>query len=405
MVLEMGPILGRNEGQAEAFSPRAGRSIDKNGNTADPGDNEESNDPNHPNYISATGMSWFPGYAINVDTGERLNIISGENSSFSANNGRDMRFNPTNLIMDGNGNFFMGGQHYVYVMGHKVIYNIEAGGLMIHKSNPQEMPAYDAGAKYWELFRYPRTTEKPTDPAPPEVIGGKWARQYIMQSCMYVGMPIPAPGYENMFDYWITGDEKYKIDTVGSAFTLKIRVAKPFARYASEIWENPAANRVFTGENVEYKMSIDEEYRKKLVNDNWPMYKFSTIGMEPYEDLAKLKSDVDLISVTPNPYYAYSNYERNALDNRVRFANLPSNCTISIYNIGGTLIRQFIVDNSADSDHGGGNYKGNTLDWDLKNFAGVPIAGGTYLIHVKSPHGEKVIKWFGVIRTVDLTTF
>jgi len=410
IVMEMGRYYQRNErdqitGEAvEAFCPRGARSIDKNGKTADQGDIEASADPNHPNYISPTGMSWFPGYAINVDTGERLNILFGENSSFSAHNGRDMRFNPTNVIFDGNEDFYMGGQHYVYIMGHKVIYNTEAGPLSVHKSNPQEMPAYDACAKYWELFRCPRTSG--TGPVPPEVVAGKWARQYVMQSCMYVGMPIPAFGYENMFDYWITGDEKYKMDTTGTAFTLKIRVAKPFARYASEIWENPAANRVFNAPNAEYKIPIYEKYKEdSIINDNWPMYTFSTKGMEPDIDSEKLKKDVDLISVTPNPYYAYSNYERNALDNRVRFGNLPSNCTISIYNIGGTLIRQFIVDNSVDSDHGGGNYKGNTLDWDLKNFAGVPIAGGTYLIHVKTPHGEKVIKWFGVIRTVDLTTF
>jgi hypothetical protein len=399
----MGRFYERNEGKVETFEPRAARSIDKNGRTAAPGDTEANYvDPDHPNYISATGMSWFPGYAINVDTGERLNIIFGENSFFSAHNGRDMRFNPTNVIQDQNGNFYMGGQHYVYIMGHKILYNRQP--LTTHSSNPQEMPAYDACAKYWELFRYPRTGPSPVDP---NVVGGKWARQYIMTSCMYVGMPVPAYGYENMFDYWITEDkEKYRgMDTTGTTFTLKIRVAKPFARYASEIWENPGANRVFPGTDVEYKMPIDENYRKKIVNDNWPMYTFSTKGMEPYIDPGKLKSDVDLISVTPNPYYAYSNYERNALDNRVRFGNLPSNCTISIYNVGGTLIRQYVVDNTADSDHGSGNYKGNTLDWDLKNFAGIPISGGTYLIHVKSPHGEKVIKWFGVIRTVDLTTF
>jgi hypothetical protein len=252
-----------------------------------------------------------------------------------------------------------------------------------------------------ELFRYSATWDSP-DPVPEEIVWGKFARQYIMGSCMYVGMPVPAYGYENMFDYWITGDEKYKIDTVGTTFTLKIRVAKPFARYHTEALESPGAARLF-GAKGEYKIPVDERY--KPVNDHWPMYKFSTKGMEPYIDEGKLKKDVDLIAVTPNPYYAYSNYERNALDNRVRFSNLPSNCTISIYNIGGALIRQFIVDNTADSDHGSGNYKGNVLDWDLKNFAGVPISGGTYLIHVKSPHGEKVIKWFGVIRTVDLTTF
>ena len=413
MVLEMGRLLhrmeqtfsDRPEGDAESFSPRNARSIDKNGKTADVNDTKPSTDPDHPNYISATGMSWFPGYAINVDTGERLNIIFGENSFFSANKGRDMRFNPTNVIYDAQGNFYMGGQHYVYIMGHKIIYNQIANSE--HPSNALELPAYDACATYMELFTYPRSG---SIPYPKNNIYGKYARQYIMSSCMYVGMPVPAYGYENMFDYWITGDDKYKIDTAGTTFTLKIRVAKPFARYHSEILVNPGAARAF-GAGGEHKIPVDEKYAKSIVNDHWPMYKFSTKGMEPYIDQEKLKRDVDLIAVTPNPYYAYSSYERNALDNRVRFSNLPPHCEISIYNIGGTLIRQFLVDNSADSDHGGGNYKGNTLDWDLKNFAGVPISGGTYIIHVRAKDfnhnvvAEKVIKWFGVIRTIDLTTF
>ena len=388
--------------EPEPFSPRKAPSLDKDGNTAMPGDTTASNDPNHPNYISPYGMSWFPGYAINVDTGERLNIIFGENSSFIAHNGRDMRFNPTNVIQDALGNYYMGGQHYVYIMGHKIIYHSEK--LSLHPSNSFELPPYDAGAAYMELFTSLRAWG--IGDYPREVVWGRYARQYVMGSCMYVGMPIPYYGYENMFDYWMTGDDQYKIDTENTDFELKIRVAKPFARYHSEILENRVAAKAFQPKNGfagEHKIPIADGYQP--VNDHWPMYTFSTKGMEPYIDDEKLKKDVDLISITPNPYYAYSNYERSALDNRVRFGNLPANCTISIYNIGGTLIRQFIVDNTVDSDHGNGNYKGNTLDWDLKNFAGVPISGGTYLIHVKSPHGEKVIKWFGIMRTLDLTTF
>ena len=404
MVLEMGYVYHTNEGKAEPFCPRAAPSLDKNGNPAPNGDTKPSTDPNHANYISATGMSWFPGYAINVDTGERLNIIFGENSSFSANNGRDMKFNPTNLIADYQENYYMGGQHYVYIMGHKVIYNPQDPKTTKDSLNVLEMPAYDACATYRELFdtdKYPRWEPSPVSK---KVIIGQYARQYVMGSCMYVGMPIPAPGYENMFDYWITGDEKYKIDTTNTTFTLKIRVAKPFARYHAEILTNPKSK--FGGYDIPTDFT-----ETPIVNNHWPMYSFSTQGMDPCIDETKLKNDVDLISVTPNPYYAYSNYERTALDNRVRFGNLPPKCDISIYNIGGMLIRQFTVDNSEDSDHGGGNYKGNTLDWDLKNFAGVPISGGTYLIHVRAKDakdrviGEKVIKWFGVIRTVDLTTF
>ena len=68
---------------------------------------------------------------------------------------------------------------------------------------------------------------------------------------------------------------------------------------------------------------------------------------------------------------------------------------MSIYNLSGTLVRQY--------------YKTDPLtfvDWDLKNQRNVPIAGGVYIIHVDVPGiGQKVLKWFGVMRPIDLDTF
>ena len=47
-----------------------------------------------------------------------------------------------------------------------------------------------------------------------------------------------------------------------------------------------------------------------------------------------------------------------------------------------------------------------SLDWDLKNHKNVPIAGGVYIIHVDVPGiGQKVLKWFGVMRPIDLDNF
>jgi len=98
--------------------------------------------------------------------------------------------------------------------------------------------------------------------------------------------------------------------------------------------------------------------------------------------------------VVPNPYYAYSDYERNALDNRIKITNLPEKCVVTIYNMSGTKIRQFKKDEDKTS-----------IDWDLKNFAGVPISSGIYLIHIKNEDGERIIKWFGSMRPIDLNTF
>ena len=96
----------------------------------------------------------------------------------------------------------------------------------------------------------------------------------------------------------------------------------------------------------------------------------------------------------PNPYYAYTSYENNALDTRVKITNLPLQATITIYNINGTLVRQYTKDSQTTS-----------IDWDMKNFAGVQVAGGIYIIHVNTNEGERVLKWFGLMRPPDLNTF
>ena len=51
---------------------------------------------------SGTGLSWFPGYALDMNTGERLNIIFGENSYYGEN-GKDMIWNPSAQQVSQNG--------------------------------------------------------------------------------------------------------------------------------------------------------------------------------------------------------------------------------------------------------------------------------------------------------------
>ena len=74
---------------------------------------------------------------------------------------------------------------------------------------------------------------------------------------------------------------------------------------------------------------------------------------------------------------------------------LPKTCTISIYNINGTLIRRFKKDTET-----------TFIEWDLTNSANIVISSGVYLIHVNAPGiGEKVLKWFGSLRPTDLNNF
>jgi hypothetical protein len=61
----------------------------------------------------------------------------------------------------------------------------------------------------------------------------------------------------------------------------------------------------------------------------------------------------------------------------------------------GTLIRTIRKDNSQ-----------TFVEWDMKNQFNVPIASGIYLIHIDAgPIGQKVVKWIGSLRPVDLNAF
>jgi hypothetical protein len=132
------------------------------------------------------------------------------------------------------------------------------------------------------------------------------------------------------------------------------------------------------------------------VNKNNPTYRFSTRDLAALKNRTDVaKSALDLIKAVPNPYYAYSAYERSNLENIVKITNLPEVCTVKIYSVNGTLVRSYDKDDPKTS-----------LNWDLKNQKNIPISSGLYIIHVNVPNvGEKVIKWFGSIRPIDVDQF
>jgi len=341
MVIEMCADEVLSEGGVRRFNQRSAPSVDKNGIPASPG-NQASDNPDNPAYISPKGMGWFPGYAINLETGERLNIIFGENSFLSGENGRDMQMNPTSNQYDFFGNPLFGGMHYVYVMDHTM-------RTTAIDENTYTFPAYDACRQLNLLFD--TLSQHPL-----------WPVRYqdlIFSTAMWVGLPLAVENED-----WLPEGNDWK---------LSIRMSKPYRRY--------------------YSLPLDLQY--STPNEGRPSYGFNTSGVSTTSYSAtKAESDLDLIRVVPNPYYAYDSYENNALDNRVKITNLPKQATITIYNINGTLVRQLTKDSQE-----------TYVDWDLKNFAGIQVAGGIYIIHVNTSVGEKVLKWFGIMRPPDLNTF
>jgi len=321
---------GLAENNTLKFSLRNSPSVDKNGNPD--GEIDESGTP-------IIGMGWFPGYAININTGKRLNIMFGEDSRFISDNGRDLIWNPssrilTDLYIPGDyggvaaGDIVWGGKHVIYIMG-----NNDSG------TSNDYMPAYDEGKEiYDKLIK--------ADPVDPLDLNKK----RVYQNVMWVSIPVLNQDYE----------------LLETDVTVKLRVASPYqqGKYVADV-ENPR-------------------------NENNPLYRFDLSDLAPTKgDFKTAKSALDLIGIVPNPFYGNSEYQNNWSDKIAKFINLPQNCTVSIYTISGILIRRFEKDDEL-----------SYIDWDLKNQYGNKIAGGVYIIYINAPEiGEKVLKWFGAMKT------
>lgn len=292
------------------------------------------------------GMGWFPGYAINVETGERLNMMFGEDSWLQGENGRDMIWNPTHNYATNLGQILFGGKHWIYIMGHN-------GDNFNSTLNVYtDCPAYDGG-EWIRSMLYPSTNPNHAT-----------FKRFVFKDAMWVGCPIIS---DPKFNF--TNPENMPCEV-----KIRIRMTRPYQRYYSTTNKGPATPE----------------------NDNYPMYSFSTDKLAAETGNATAaEGSLSIINVVPNPYYAYSGYETNQLDNRVRITNLPQKCKISIYTVSGSLVRQYSKDDAK-----------SYVDWDLKNYAGIPIAGGMYLIYIKVDGvGEKVLKWFGSLRPIDLNAF
>lgn len=363
------------QGGAAKLNPRVSYSINQDGKFADASMTAEYNDPSQPNYISDTAMGWFPGYAINLETGERLNMAYGEDSWLNGDNGRDMKWNPDSVSYSpggssGAGTTFgqtsiFGGKHYIYVFGHNN--NIAYSGR-----NNVSIPAYDADLTIHSLYFH--EVLNPNAIAP----GQTWWKERLLNDVMWVNIPLLNAGHQLL-----------ECDA-----TVRLRVEKPYDTSYGETYLNEQYTK---GTNTYVDGHVGSTWRNPHpVNKNFPMYSFTTNGLQvTTNNNSAAKNALSLINIVPNPYYAYSGYESNALDTRVRITNLPPVCTISIFTLSGTLITVIQKDDPS-----------TYTDWTLMNQYNVPIASGLYLVHVAVPNvGEVTLKWFGVMRPLDLTSY
>ncbi len=340
------PVLGQFEstiGDAEMFELRQSPSVDKEGNQDG----------------SGIGMSWFPGYAIDVETGKRVNIFFGENSIFDEDKidllndniplGGDMLFNPSSQVFTEQFDFnnplitemVMGGGHNIYVTRQD----------------------YDG-------------CEEIADALNTNLIG----QRNVLRAITWCSMVL-MPGDNVKLNSYADG-------VIPNDLTIKLRVNNEYS--------------------LEKEFILDEAQSCTTIGGN-PKYEFVIDGKAP-GDLTQDQYEGALAetNVVPNPYYGISSYEANQFENLVKITNLPDECNITIYSLDGKFIREFRRD-EREALKGLSNPGTQTiqtspnLEWDLKNYASIPVASGIYLIHISAPSigEERTLKLFVVAREFD----
>jgi hypothetical protein len=116
-------------------------------------------------------------------------------------------------------------------------------------------------------------------------------------------------------------------------------------------------------------------------------YAFSTNGVKK-DDATAGQSKVAKINVFPNPYFASSSREQSLRQTFVTFSNLPSRASIRIFTLSGEFVRKIDRNNPNSSIE----------DWNLRNFANIPVASGMYIVQVETDFGTKVLKLAVIMR-------
>ncbi len=395
-VLEMSDTLSLDDVKRGRL--RSSPSVDKRGVSAELGA-AASTDINDPSFIAPTGMGWFPGYAVNIETGERLNIAFGEASYLANENGRDMLWNPTDKLFEGPfDDIRLGGSHYIIVYRNNDVEDGRYEKETLYEDPENRMPMYDYGQ-----FIYDNLSANTFRGLRNVVRAGMWA-----------GLPLLTQGAKlNSVEEGLIPDEaivRIRVDAPyrpysgeeGKSFGDKLEIGTRYLVNRGDVIHDTVSYT--RGESfIAWTTSFtpagqDKEYNLiATVNGGIPLYQFNLDGLAPEFGNASAADDaLQLINVVPNPYYAYSQYESDKLDNRIKITNLPPKCDINIYTVNGVLIRSFSKDDASTT----------YIDWDLKNRYLTPISSGLYVIHVKVDGvGERIIKWFGMMRPIDLDSF
>jgi hypothetical protein len=255
-----------SEGNALRFALRKSPSVDKEGQAV-------SGDTTY-------GMGWFPGYAIDVRTGERLNIAFGEDSWLVGENGKDMLWNPSENI-ENNFDPVFGGKHYIYILGHTQNFQ-----------NPVfQAPAYDSCKWFYEkLYHY-------------DTSNIEFSLRQAWATPIWTAIPIHNSEY----------------DFMACDVKIRLRVANPYQKGI-------------------FDYAVDSA---EMQNDNFPAYRFTLSDYSAESNLGNVNDTIlNRIMAVPNPYTWYSYYDAVNYDYNMKLINLPEQCVVTIYNVSGRIVKR-----------------------------------------------------------------
>ncbi|MDX1906258.1 MAG: T9SS type A sorting domain-containing protein [Bacteroidia bacterium] len=196
------------------------------------------------------GMGWFPGYAIDVNTGQRLNVFFGESEWDKLNRGNDMQFNPTFSL--GTNLDRVGGRHYVYVT------NLPYDGCESIKDSLMNAN-YVGINSFSDAIFFPETGHN---------IGSSY------RHVAWVGIPLSVNGYD------ASNPRAFP-----TAARVSLRVKQPFslATEAPAFTFNTIDRAVTTGETQVAKDALE----KVLVVPN-PYYAYSSYETGQLDNIVKI---------------------------------------------------------------------------------------------------------------------
>ena len=145
------------------------------------------------------------------------------------------------------------------------------------------------------------------------------------------------------------------------------------------------------GENPQPGDTLTVRLKRPFLSSDVYRYKMKAASVSA--DLAK--RELDDIRVVPNPYVAaetwepWNTYTSGRGPREIHFINLPNNCTISIFNVNGTMIDK--IEHVSAIDNG-------TAIWDVLSKENLEIAYGIYLYHIEAPGIGQKTGTFAIIK-------